>query len=125
MPDKSPSPDDRLQTEFNRWANEGEGPKMEQHHLDITEKTIRLMELRPGERVLDRSGWRREREEGRHERDDHEQGVAHQRLAAPGSREEGERSARAAGGLGDAGGDGAGLASGGSFPLFRFSSMEK
>jgi len=60
MPDKSPSPDDRLQTEFNRWANEGEGPKMEQHHLDITEKTIRLMELRPGERVLDLgcgSGW--------------------------------------------------------------------
>jgi arsenite methyltransferase len=60
MSDKSPSPDDRLQTEFNRWANEGEGPKMEQHHLDITEKTIRLMELRPGERVLDLgcgSGW--------------------------------------------------------------------
>src|ERR1700721_789699 len=60
MPDKSPSPDDRLQTEFNRWANEGEGPKMEQHHLDITEKTMRLMELRPGERVLDLgcgSGW--------------------------------------------------------------------
>ncbi|HEX8814622.1 MAG TPA: methyltransferase domain-containing protein [Terriglobales bacterium] len=54
------SSDEKLQTEFNRWANEGEGPKMEQHHLDITEKTIRLMNLRPGERVLDLgcgSGW--------------------------------------------------------------------
>jgi arsenite methyltransferase len=54
------TPDEKLQTEFNRWASEGEGPKMEQHHLDITEKTIRLMNLRPGERVLDLgcgSGW--------------------------------------------------------------------
>jgi ubiquinone/menaquinone biosynthesis C-methylase UbiE len=51
---------DRLQQEFNRWAEAGEGPKMEQHHLDITEKTLRLMDLRPGERVLDLgcgSGW--------------------------------------------------------------------
>src|SRR5690348_15842890 len=33
---------------------------MERHHLDITEKTIRLMNLRPGERILDLgcgSGW--------------------------------------------------------------------
>src|SRR5262249_20900434 len=60
MPNQSPTPDDRLQTEFNRWAAEGEGEKMERHHLNITEKTIRLMELRPGERVLDLgcgSGW--------------------------------------------------------------------
>src|SRR6516164_4008778 len=60
MPDKSPTPDEKLQQEFNRWASAGEGPKMEQHHLDITEKTIRLMGLRPGERVLDLgcgSGW--------------------------------------------------------------------
>ena len=60
MPEKSPTPDEKLQREFNRWAAEGEGPKMERHHLDITEKTIRLMNLRPGERVLDLgcgSGW--------------------------------------------------------------------
>ena len=54
------SADDRLQQEFNRWAEEGEGEKMERHHLDITQKTLRLMNLRPGERVLDLgcgSGW--------------------------------------------------------------------
>jgi ubiquinone/menaquinone biosynthesis C-methylase UbiE len=60
MANQSPTPDENLQQEFNRWAEKGEGGKMEQHHLDITEKTIRLMELRPGERVLDLgcgSGW--------------------------------------------------------------------
>jgi SAM-dependent methyltransferase len=60
LSDKPQTPDDKLQHEFNRWAAAGEGAKMEQHHLDITEKTIRLMNLRPGERVLDLgcgSGW--------------------------------------------------------------------
>src|SRR3954467_15189627 len=60
MTDKPQTPDEKLQQEFNRWASAGEGPKMEQHHLDITEKTIRLMNLRPGERVLDLgcgTGW--------------------------------------------------------------------
>ena len=58
--EKSRSADDRLQQEFNQWAERGEGPKMENHHLDITEKTMRLMDLRPGERALDLgcgSGW--------------------------------------------------------------------
>ena len=53
MVNKSDTPDDRLQQEFNRWADAGEGEKMEHHHLEITAKTIRRMELRPGERVLD------------------------------------------------------------------------
>ncbi len=60
MSDKTPTPDERLQNEFNRWAQAGEGEKMQRHHLDITAKTIRLMDLRPGERVLDLgcgSGW--------------------------------------------------------------------
>src|SRR5215470_6218489 len=60
MTNKRQSPDEKLQQEFNRWAEAGEGPKMENHHLDITEKTIRRMNLRPGERVLDLgcgSGW--------------------------------------------------------------------
>ena len=58
--DKRESPDEKLQQEFNRWAEQGEGPKMENHHLDITEKTMRRMDLRAGERVLDLgcgSGW--------------------------------------------------------------------
>src|SRR6202158_1024108 len=60
MTDKPQSPDDRLRQEFNRWADDGKGPKMERHHLDITEKTMRRMELSPGERILDLgcgSGW--------------------------------------------------------------------
>jgi ubiquinone/menaquinone biosynthesis C-methylase UbiE len=58
--DKPHSPDELLQQEFNRWAEQGEGPKMENHHLDVTEKTLRRMDLRAGERVLDLgcgSGW--------------------------------------------------------------------
>src|SRR6202161_3192815 len=60
MPDKPQTPDEKLQHEFNRWAAAGEGTQMERHHLAITEKTIRLMNLRPGERALDLgcgSGW--------------------------------------------------------------------
>jgi ubiquinone/menaquinone biosynthesis C-methylase UbiE len=52
--------DNLLQQEFNRWALAGEGPKMEQHHLHITLKTLRRMDIRSGDRVLDLgcgSGW--------------------------------------------------------------------
>src|SRR6202044_4052261 len=58
--DKSQSPEVLLQQEFNRWADNGEGAKMERHHFDITEKTIHPMGLRPEERILDLgcgSGW--------------------------------------------------------------------
>ncbi|MFZ3211235.1 MAG: methyltransferase domain-containing protein [Terriglobales bacterium] len=54
------TPDEILQHEFNRWAEEGRGEQMEQHHLDITEATLRLMDIKPGERVLDLgcgAGW--------------------------------------------------------------------
>jgi len=60
MAQNQPTPDERLQSEFNRWAAEGRGEQMERHHLYITEKTIRLMDLRAGERVLDLgcgAGW--------------------------------------------------------------------
>src|SRR3984957_16538049 len=56
MPEKALTPDEKLQQEFNRWAAAGEGPKMENHHLDITSKTIRRMELPPGERLFDLGG---------------------------------------------------------------------
>jgi len=55
-----PTPEELLRNEFNQWAEAGRGEEMERHHLDITEKTLRHMELRPGERVLDLScgtGW--------------------------------------------------------------------
>lgn len=57
MPEKS---DERLQNEFNRWAEQGRGAEMEQHHSSIAEQTLRSMELKPGERVLDLgcgTGW--------------------------------------------------------------------
>ncbi|MGZ4826053.1 MAG: hypothetical protein ACXVY9_01730, partial [Terriglobales bacterium] len=57
---KGMTPEQQLRDEFNHWAETGRGAEMEKHHLDITEKTIRIMDLRPGERVLDLScgtGW--------------------------------------------------------------------
>ena len=52
--------DQKLQQEFNQWAQAGRGDEMENHHSDITEQTIALMDLQPGDRILDLgcgTGW--------------------------------------------------------------------
>jgi len=54
------TPDEKLQLEFNRWAEEGRGEEMERHHLPITEPVVRMMALKLGDRVLDLgcgAGW--------------------------------------------------------------------
>jgi ubiquinone/menaquinone biosynthesis C-methylase UbiE len=52
--------DERLREEFNQWAEEGKGEEMEHHHISITEQTLKIMELKPGDKVLDLgcgAGW--------------------------------------------------------------------
>src|SRR5213592_1615948 len=52
--------DKKVQQEFNQWAQAGRGDEMEDHHSDITEQTIALMDLQPGDRILDLgcgTGW--------------------------------------------------------------------
>ncbi len=52
--------DERLRREFNEWAEQGKGEEMEQHHISITEQTLAMMKLKPGEKVLDLgcgAGW--------------------------------------------------------------------
>ena len=44
--------DKKIQQEFNQWAEAGRGDEMEDHHSDITDQTIALMDLKPGERVV-------------------------------------------------------------------------
>jgi len=54
------SQDKTLQQEFNQWAAAGRGDEMEEHHSDITEQTLALMDLQPTDRVLDLgcgTGW--------------------------------------------------------------------
>jgi ubiquinone/menaquinone biosynthesis C-methylase UbiE len=52
--------DKKLQQEFNQWAEAGRGDEMENHHSDITEQTLALMDLKPADHVLDLgcgTGW--------------------------------------------------------------------
>jgi arsenite methyltransferase len=52
--------DEQLRQEFNQWAEQGKGEEMEAHHISITEQTLVLMKLKPGDRVLDLgcgAGW--------------------------------------------------------------------
>ncbi len=52
--------DQKLQQEFNQWAAAGRGDEMEDHHSDITDQTLALMDLQPADRILDLgcgTGW--------------------------------------------------------------------
>jgi arsenite methyltransferase len=54
------SADQKLQQEFNQWAAAGRGDEMEDHHSDITDQTLALMDLQGADRVLDLgcgTGW--------------------------------------------------------------------
>ena len=60
MTDSKISAEERVRDEFNQWAAEGKGEEMEAHHISITEQTLALMNLKPGDRVLDLgcgAGW--------------------------------------------------------------------
>ncbi len=52
--------DQKLQQEFNQWAAAGRGDEMEDHHSDITDQTLSLMDIQPSDRILDLgcgTGW--------------------------------------------------------------------
>jgi ubiquinone/menaquinone biosynthesis C-methylase UbiE len=52
--------DEHMRREFNDWAEAGRGEEMEQHHLSITQQTLAVMNLQPGQRALDLgcgAGW--------------------------------------------------------------------
>jgi ubiquinone/menaquinone biosynthesis C-methylase UbiE len=51
---------EKLQQEFNDWAEQGRGDEMERHHMPIFEPTLPMMNVGPNDRVLDLgcgSGW--------------------------------------------------------------------
>jgi ubiquinone/menaquinone biosynthesis C-methylase UbiE len=52
--------DQKIQQEFNQWAAAGRGDEMEDHHSDITDQTLALMNIQPNDRILDLgcgTGW--------------------------------------------------------------------
>src|SRR6266849_3055085 len=52
--------DQKLQQEFNQWAAAGRGDEMEDHHSDITDQTLGLMNIHASDRILDLgcgTGW--------------------------------------------------------------------
>jgi ubiquinone/menaquinone biosynthesis C-methylase UbiE len=52
--------DEHMRREFNEWAEAGRGEEMEDHHISITQQTLAVMDLKPGQRVLDLgcgAGW--------------------------------------------------------------------
>lgn len=54
------APEHVLREEFNRWAEEGRGETMEEHHLPIVEPMLALIHFEATDRVLDvgcGSGW--------------------------------------------------------------------
>lgn len=56
----SSSADHKLQQEFNQWAAAGRGDEMEDHHSDITDQTLALMDIQAEDRILDLgcgTGW--------------------------------------------------------------------
>jgi ubiquinone/menaquinone biosynthesis C-methylase UbiE len=59
--DATPSQaDQKLQQEFNQWAAAGRGDEMEDHHSDITDQTLALMDIQPSDHILDLgcgTGW--------------------------------------------------------------------
>jgi len=60
MSEKKISTDEQMRREFNQWAEAGRGEEMEHHHINITQQTLALMNLKPGEKVLDLgcgAGW--------------------------------------------------------------------